>query len=457
MRTIRITSYLSWAVILVAWGQAPVDLEQAVREASGHYPSVRAAEEQVAAAVAGIQLARTAYLPHIDVTAGIDRATRNNVFTLLLPSQAIAPISGPVLATSSLTNVWGSTAGVLVSWEPFDLGLRSANKAAAEAGRQHAQATVARTQFEMGTLAADAFLTVVAAHETVKAAHAGVVRTAELRKQVDALVGSGLRAGVDATRTEGEQAAARIQLTRAETALAQARAALEQLLATRVAKPVEVRTGNLLALPPEFNSSGTVLRQNPLAMEQQAVVNEADAKRNAMERSYGPKFLMQGAVYGRGSGARPDGSTLGGLNGLAPDTGNWGIGFTVLFPLFDLPAVRAKEAAQSAVLRSETSRYDQVMTELAGRRNQAVAAVEGARKVAADTPVQVRAAQDALKQSMARYESGLNAFIDVADAQRTLTQAEIDDSLARLNVWRALLALAAVQGDLSPVIAAAVK
>jgi len=36
----------------------------------------------------------------------------------------------------------------------------------------------------------------------------------------------------------------------------------------------------------------------------------------------------------------------------------------------------------------------------------------------------------------------------VADAERLLTQAEIDDALAKLNVWRALLAMAAAQGDL---------
>jgi outer membrane protein len=446
------TSWISIGICWAALGQSTVDLAEAVRKVSDHYPSVKSAEEQVAAAAAGIQLARTAYLPHVDLTLGVDRATHNNAFTLLLPSQAIAPISGPVL-NSSLTNVWGSTAGALVTWEPFDLGSRRANTAAAEAGRARAQASVARTQFEMGTLAADAFLTVLAAQETVRAAQAGVTRNSALRKQIDALVGSGLRPGVEATRAEAEQAAARIQLTRAHTALAQAGAALAQLLAG----PVELRAGKLLTVPPIIVFDGKGLNTSPMALEQQAVVNEADAKTRAIEKSYVPKFLLQGTVYGRGTGARPDGTSGGAVSGLAPNIGNWGIGFTVLFPLFDLPAVRAKEAAQSSLLRSESSRYDQVMVELAGRRNQAIAAVAGAREVAVETPVQVRAAQEALKQSLARYESGLNTFIDVADAQRSLTQAEIDDALARLNVWRCLLALAAVQGDLSPVIAEAVK
>jgi outer membrane protein TolC len=50
----------------------------------------------------------------------------------------------------------------------------------------------------------------------------------------------------------------------------------------------------------------------------------------------------------------------------------------------------------------------------------------------------------------ARYQAGLATVVDVADAQRLLTQAEIEDSLARLRVWRALLTLAASQGNLEP-------
>jgi outer membrane protein len=44
----------------------------------------------------------------------------------------------------------------------------------------------------------------------------------------------------------------------------------------------------------------------------------------------------------------------------------------------------------------------------------------------------------------------LTNVIEVADAQRLLMQAEIDDSVARLAVWRALLVAAKLQGDLRP-------
>ena len=55
-------------------------LAQAVEGALRNYPSIRVSQEQVNAAAAEIQLARTAYLPRIDTLALVNRATRNNVF-----------------------------------------------------------------------------------------------------------------------------------------------------------------------------------------------------------------------------------------------------------------------------------------------------------------------------------------------------------------------------------------
>jgi outer membrane protein len=79
-----------------------------------------------------------------------------------------------------------------------------------------------------------------------------------------------------------------------------------------------------------------------------------------------------------------------------------------------------------------------------------VARLDGARKVAANTPVQVRAAREATQQATARYQSGLGNIDAVAEGQRLLTQAEIDDALARLSVWRSLLEIATVAGDIQP-------
>jgi len=71
-------------------------------------------------------------------------------------------------------------------------------------------------------------------------------------------------------------------------------------------------------------------------------------------------------------------------------------------------------------------------------------------RIAPETPNQLKAAQDAERLTRERYKYGLANVTDVADAQRVLAQAEIDNAVARLNIWRALLVAARLQGDLKP-------
>lgn len=431
---------------------ATITLKQAVEDSLKNYPSIRVSQEQINAAAAAIRLARTAYLPKVDALAQFNRATRNNVFGLLFPQSVIPSMSGPVIGTNNLGTVWGSAVGGLVTWEPFDFGLRSANVAAANAARAQSEAAAKRTQFDVAVATADAYLTLVAAQETVRAAQAGVERAEVILKTITAEVNAELRPGADRSRAEAERAAARTQLIQAQQALEVSRATLAQFIG-RDPSQVAVTTGNLGQLPPEQAPASLDIAANPFMIEQNAAVDQARAQLHALERTYFPKFYLEGAAYARGTGAETDGDRLGGLNGLAPNYQNYALGFSVTFPVLDLPALHAREAAQSATIRSQTARSEQIAVDLKAQWNRAVATLNGARRIAANTPVQVSSAQTATKQATARYQAGLGNIDEVAEAQRLLTQAEIDDVLARLTVWRGLLGIATAAGDIEPFVA----
>jgi outer membrane protein len=433
---------------------AQLTLPQAVENSLKNYPSIRVTQEQINAAAAAIQLARTAYLPKVDALAQANRATRNNVFGLLLPQSVIPSMSGPVIGSNNFGSVWGSAIGGLVTWEPFDFGLRAANVASASAARAQSEAAARRTQFEVAVATVDAYLTLVAAEETVRAAQAAVDRAETLLKTTTAQVGAQLRPGADQSRSEAELAAARTQWIQAQQAIDISRATLAQFTGTDPSK-ISVITGNLVQLPPEQAPSTLNAAENPIMVEQNAAVEQARAQLRALERSYFPRFYLQGAAYARGSGAEVNGDRLGGLNGLAPNYQNYALGFTVTFPILDLPALRAREAAQSATIRAQAARSAQIAVDVLAQWNRAVATVNGARRVAANTPIQVSSARTAVQQATARYEAGLANIDELAEAQRLLTQAEIDDVLARLSVWRGLLQIATAAGDIQPFVAEA--
>src|SRR5712664_3999113 len=220
-------AYLKWIavalVLLLALGPMAVaqssrvlTLEQAVDFALKNYPAVRASLERVSAAQAGVGLERTSYLPRADMLWQTNRATDNNITGLLLPQSIIAPITGAVTLSPSNRSAWGSAAGLLFSWEPFDFGYRGAKVDAARAVRNRATAEASVTRLDVAVATVNAYLTVLAAEQTVQAARADVERRETFNKAVRVLVDNQLRAGADASRADAELARAKVNLARAQ-------------------------------------------------------------------------------------------------------------------------------------------------------------------------------------------------------------------------------------------------
>jgi outer membrane protein TolC len=123
---------------------------------------------------------------------------------------------------------------------------------------------------------------------------------------------------------------------------------------------------------------------------------------------------------------------------------------SVTFSLFDFASIHAKEEIEAHNEQAARAEYRHTMLDLNGEIAKARIRLDGARRIAANTPIQLEAAQATERQAKARYQAGLGTIAEVADAERLLTESQIDNNLARLGVWRALLRLAFAQGDLTP-------
>ncbi len=431
------------AAALQAQAPSRLTLEQAVNLARKH-PSIQAALSGVQASAAGVDLARTAYLPRADFYSQVNRATRNNVFGLILPNSAIPAISGPVRETATSASTWGSAAGLLFSWELFDFGLRKANVSLAQMLQRQAQAGLAATEYEVILAVVDSFVTALAARQAVEAAQANVARLEVFHRTVRALVASELRPGADESRALAELVRARTELTAAEGQELVARSALAEWVGS---VPEQLDPGALLTEPPAQVAGGDVT-QHPLVRRQTAAIEVARARQQVLEKAWRPHLEVLSAVYGRGSGARLDGTFQGGAAGLAPSTGNWAAGLSVRFPLTQYKETQARRSIEQHQLRSESSRLEALLLRLRTEAHKARAQLEAARRIAAAAPLEVAAARTLVEQAEARYRAGLASVVEVAEAQRLLRQAETEHALARLSVWRALFDLAAAEGNL---------
>ena len=424
-------------------------LDEAIQYATDHYPTLRAALEQVNASVAGVDIARSAYLPRLDSLWQSNRATANNIFGQVLPQGIIPAMSGPVLPSASGQSVWSTATGALFSWEPFDFGLRHAGVVGARAVLTQARAGETLTRLDVQNAVASAFLGVLGAQRAVTALQADLDRRNVLLRAVQTLVTNQLRPGADQSRADAERAAAQTRLIQAQQVLTVAQSSLSRVLGITTGS-VTIVGGPLLARLPPSEIPSAAPSAHPLAQVRHANVEQAHALEDQLAKTDLPRVFVQSSAFARGSGADPSGVLDGGLGGLGLDRANFAVGVQVLFPnLFDLSSLRARKAAAASSARASSALYDEALLTVTNQQQTAAAVLEATRAVAANTPIQLAAAQQSEMQARARYDAGLASIIEVADAQSLLAQAEVQDQLARVDVWRAVLAEAIAQGDVT--------
>jgi outer membrane protein len=432
-----------------ASGSKPLSLADVLALAQDKYPAIKAALEQQAAAQHQIGVAKTAYLPRVDVLWQTNRATDNNRTGLMLPQGVLPSISGPVVVDAPGKSAWSSAGGTLINWQPFDFGVRAGQVDVAQKGAVAAVNATNLTRLGIAASTASAYFDAAAAHELVGVAQANVNRMQTFTDSVHVLVDNKLRPGADASQADAQLAIARTQLIQAQTQERVRLAALADFLELPF-QQIKIDPASVLAAPPSPDPETTVINAHPAAQQEAALVARQTAQLRVLNRSYVPVFHLLGSISGRGTGLDSQGNFLGGTSGLAPSTFNWAGAIQVTFRAFDFFTIHQEKNVQASNLRAEQMRYQQTMDDLSSQVEQAQATLDGARQVAKNTPLEVAAARESEQQQRVRFQSSLATVVDVAVAESVLTQSESDDAIARLNVWRALAGLAVARGDMTP-------
>ena len=430
-------------------GNQTLSLAEALTMAQDKYPAIKASLEQQAAAQHQIGVAKTAYLPRLDMLWQTNRATDNNRTGLMLPQSVLPSISGPVAVDAPGRSAWSSAGGALINWEPFDFGSRAARVNVAQNGALAAVSVTNLTRLGIAAATANAYLDVVAAHQLVSVAQANVSRMQTFADSVHVLVDNQLRPGADASQADAQLALARTQLIQAQTQEKVRLAALADFLELPT-QQIKIDPASVLSPLPANDPEATSINEHPAVEEEAALIERQRAQLHVLSRSYAPVFNLLGSISGRGTGLDMQGKFLGGSSGLAPSTLNWAGAVQVSFPAFDIFTIGQEKRVQAANLRAEQMRYQRTRDDVSTQVEQAQATLEGARQVAQNTPTELDAARQSELQQRTRFQAGLATVVEVAVAESQLTQAEGDDAIARLNVWRALADVAVARGDVAP-------
>jgi outer membrane protein len=430
--------------------EGPLTLESTVREAANRYPAIRAAEAQREAARGAIGIAQSSYLPRADMLWQLNRATTNKA-NLTPLGQPVVPIPTEPARETTGHSDWNTLTGVLFSWMPFDFGVRRAQVRVARFGYESARHAANLTKLDIESGAAGAFLDLVAAREIVKVQQANVQRMEAFSRSIHVLVDNMLRPGADASQADAQLAQARTQLIQART---QEKVRLETIANFLQIPSNQIRIDDsaVLADAPSPPDQSNTIESHPLVQQQSAIQEQAKEQLHLLNRSWVPSFSLYGSVSGLGAGltSTPVPRFRGGTAGLLPQTYNWLAAVEVTFPAFQIFTLHAQQKVQQAQLSATEADRLRAASDVSAQVKEARALLDGARSVAQNTPVELDAARQSERQQQARYQSGLATVIEVSAAESALAQAEGDDAVARLNVWRGLAGVAEAEGDLAP-------
>ena len=433
---------LMLALASVTLADDPVDIpgslapDEAVRIALANHPLLDASSAEVEAAEMDKKVAKSGYIPRIDLTEDYVRSTNPVfVFASKLGQQSFTAADFDLQTLNSPDPYTNSQFRVTLQQNIWDGGMTSHGNKATVAGIEAAKHSMRRTEDQIAFGAIQAFWTQVVAEQMM-----GVARDAETAAEANVglaaeLVDAGLAVGSDLMSAEVRLAEIQAMRIHAEQGLQVAQAAMRQALGL-----VGMETFNLVRpdeVTPLLDDSlmqrqddALATRPDLLAMEQKMLQAEQGVKIAKAPRL--PQFGLL-AQY-----------EVNGESFFGNDGTNWSVGLGMRYRLFDGTAAKArvsKARAQNAQMAAmiETMRQ--------GVRLEVQAA--WAERVAAERRLEVAAAavsrsEEALRIVRDRYGEGMAVMVELLAAEAAHTRTQADHAAAVGGVWltRAVLDLA---------------
>ncbi len=428
-------------------------LKEAAAHAVEKHPAIATASTKQAAAESKVGVAKSGATPMVSVVGQINRSTGSVVPGATFGMVGIPGISGPPGAARFGSGTWQSAAGVTASWDILELVRRPTIIGAANSEVTAAKAEGDATRLAVAAQTADAYIVVVEARALVTAAEASEKRTKTFHDVVATLVGQKLRPDLDLARSDTELATAHVLVEKTRLGVIVTSVKLAEAIGES-GWSVEVVDSDFAELP-AIPAAPTVTHPAIVAYDDAA--RAAEARASVAKLGYLPRVDIVGAAWLRGSGYVLGGPNSGDAGGLLPDTPNWAVGIVATWTPTDIGVASARARADNADAAVQKSKAAEVSEALTAEAKIARATFTSTLAVARETTLAVTAARRALELANTRYTTALGNVLEVADSERALAAAERDDAIARLEAWRAVVAVYRAQGNIDPLVGTLAK
>lgn len=417
-------------------------------------PAILQKKALVNSAKANVTDARHTALPMLKLHDQVTISSANGATGTFLPLGVIVPTAGAIRTSNIYQPATGNIAMLYGEYELINFGLRKARVEDALMNEELAASDLSKDQYLLELQVGKLYFSILKGLYQLGVDQQNIHRYESIYQVIQAITHSGIKAGVDSSLARAELSKSRISYNQQTGEIQQLQQQLSFLTGVTDSIMIDTTVKRYAAAPDSVWDNLADTSSNPLIdyyRKQKDVYQSTD---NLIRKSYLPKILLAGGLWGRGSSIdyTDDYNYKALSSGLGYQRFNYALGLAFVYNLFDGVHRKDKLAANKYRIQASDYGLEQQQQSLSTALKQAETAISTAAQNLLELPAQLTAAQSAYGQKLAQYKAGIINLVDLTNASFVLYRAQTD-YVESLNSWlQANLDKAAATGNLYPFI-----
>lgn len=450
-----ITSLLLLASVTLKSQQSvtSITLKQLLNQVDKNAPSLISDSAAIQIRKAQAAETRSNWLPNFRLNYQTDVGTSNNTTGPYFGFGIIPSSSGGIHNTNVTTAVSDNLGIAALDWEVYNFGKYGAENKVANSDIKVEQNHFAQSKYELQAYTISNYLQLLRLQDFMDIQYENIQRNQEIRRSIESLVKSGIKAGVDTSIADAELSKARLNYIELNNQLKQVQLQLsavsgipyQSIVPDTTVEMTLINNPTAWLFPPD-----TV--NHPVINFYRSVYQNSLQKEDLVKKLYNPKISIEAAAWGRGSSI--DGNNHYGdlSSGYNFERGNYLVGIAISYNLVDMRRRQLKLHTQKAITDYTMKKLQEQQQQLSISAGKADVEMQTALSRLQEIPKQLKAANDGYRQKLSLYKNGFTDIIVLDAALNILYRAETDYMEAKYDYANVLFQKAITENQVNTVL-----
>jgi len=431
----------------------PVTLKELLNRVSQKAPQLLTDSAAILIRKAQAAETHSNWLPNLNLNYQADIGTSNNVVGPYF-GFGIIPSSTSGVHNTNVTSAVSTNLGIAaLDWEVYNFGKYGAENKVANSDITVEQNQYAESKYDLQAFTISNYLQLLRLQDYLSIQSRDIQRTLEIRRSIQSLATSGVKAGVDTSIAEAELSKARLNYIELANQLKQVQLQLAEVTGVPYQSIVPDTTVEMsLINQPTAYLFPADTANHPLINFYKSVYQNSLVREDLVKKQYNPKIMLEAATWGRGSSVSANDQYNSLSTGYGFQIGNYLVGLGISYNLFDLRRRQLKLRTQEASTDYYGKKLQEQQQLLSISASQAEVEMQTALNRLKEIPNQLNAANAAYRQKLSLYRNGLTDIIELDAALNILYRAETDFMQAKYDYANALFQKAITENQVSTIL-----